>query len=52
LAAAAGLILAVAVMRWSGVRSLADCGVAGVGLWRAFHESGVHATLTASHSGS
>ncbi|HEX2562731.1 MAG TPA: Na+/H+ antiporter NhaA [Acidimicrobiales bacterium] len=45
LLAACGLVLAVAVMRRAGVRSTAAYAVAGVVLWLALHESGIHATL-------
>jgi Na+:H+ antiporter, NhaA family len=42
---ACGLVLAVAVMRRVGIRSTAAYAVAGVALWLALHESGIHATL-------
>ena len=45
LLAAVGVVLAMAVMRRSGVRSTAAYVVAGVVLWFTLHESGIHATL-------
>jgi Na+:H+ antiporter, NhaA family len=45
LLAAIGLVLAVAVMRHTGVSSIAPYAVVGAALWLALHESGVHATL-------
>jgi NhaA family Na+:H+ antiporter len=45
LLAAVGLVLVIAVMRRSGIRSTAAYVVAGVVLWLTLHESGIHATL-------
>jgi NhaA family Na+:H+ antiporter len=45
LALALALLAAVGVMRRAGVRPILPYVVAGVGLWLALHESGVHATL-------
>jgi Na+:H+ antiporter, NhaA family len=45
LLATAGLLVAIAAMRRSGVRSIAAYAVVGVALWLALHNSGIHATL-------
>jgi Na+:H+ antiporter, NhaA family len=45
LLAAVGVVLVVAALRWWGVRSIAGYAVAGVLLWLALYESGIHATL-------
>ncbi|HET6953950.1 MAG TPA: Na+/H+ antiporter NhaA, partial [Acidimicrobiales bacterium] len=45
LAVAGLLVAATLVMRWAGVRSFAAYVAAGVVLWLAVHESGVHTTL-------
>jgi Na+:H+ antiporter, NhaA family len=45
LAAATGIVAAVAALRGAGVRAHVPYVVAGVALWLALHESGLHATL-------
>jgi Na+:H+ antiporter, NhaA family len=45
LAFAAGFLLVLLACNWSGVRHPAPYAVAGVALWLAFLESGVHATV-------
>src|SRR4051794_16590928 len=45
LAFAAGLVVAVAVLRRLGVRPIAVYVVLGAALWLTLHEAGVHATL-------
>jgi Na+:H+ antiporter, NhaA family len=43
---AMGLMLVLVVMRMLGVRTTLLPLVVGLGLWLAFHESGIHATIT------
>jgi NhaA family Na+:H+ antiporter len=45
LAAAAGVVLLLILMNWSGVRNTLVYAVLGVGLWVFFLFSGVHATV-------
>ncbi len=45
LAVAAGVVALIAAMRMAGVRARVAYVVAGVALWLALHESGLHATL-------
>jgi Na+:H+ antiporter, NhaA family len=45
LAAAAGIVAAIAALRAAGVRARVPYVVAGVALWLALHESGLNATL-------
>lgn len=42
---AAGILLLIACLRWAGVWRLSPYVPAGIALWLAVHESGVHATV-------
>jgi Na+/H+ antiporter NhaA len=46
LAAAAGMVLVLIVLRWIGVWQLRAYALAGLALWAAVYASGVHATLS------